>query len=201
MTAEQGSFTSPEKAPQRLHELGVTAWMLQMDLAPMTEAMPFAHGDTPRWADSDLQAFGGYIEFELNLTHANSALGGQAESKLPDVRQVHEGLPFTDDEREWIWNQRYVGWHREPGESPSWKDGRLWWPVDSHIIKLGDRQGEDRRDLVRRWAAWRRGADEFADRATFRQAMGALFRLGVELCPEGPDLEFRASPSRGLPVV
>jgi hypothetical protein len=30
--------------------------------------------------------------------------------------------------------------------------------------------------------------------------MGALFRLGVELCPEGPDLEFRVSPGRGAAV-
>jgi hypothetical protein len=171
--------------------------MLQMDLASMTEAMPFARGETPRWGNSDLQAFGGYLDFELSLMHVDSALEGDVDNRLPDVRRVHDGLPFSDDEREWIWTQRRFGWRREPGDEPG-KVGEGRSAIDSQLIKLGDRQGEDRRDLVRRWAAWRRGTDEFADRAAFRHAMGALFSLGVELCPEGPDLEFRVSLLRGF---
>jgi hypothetical protein len=68
--------------------------------------------------------------------------------------------------------------------------------IDHQIITVGDREGADRRDFVRRWAAWRRRRDEFTDLRAFQRVNEALMDIGFEMCPGGPSIEYVNSPSR-----
>jgi hypothetical protein len=123
------------------------------------------------------------------------------EQRFPQLGQIHAGLPFTDQERTWLRHEHRWSWEfvEDDELAAVWRDAEQRarpdegkrFPIDFQIIKLGDQQGTDTRDLVRRWAAWRRGTDEFTDRTSFEQTREALLSLGQELKPEGPNMKYR----------
>ncbi len=202
--AERGGETSRGGPPLTvlLEELGQSAYMLEMDLTPTDEPMPFAPGESPRWIDSDSQAFGGLIDLLRSADFIEDKLGQEAAERLPKLKRLYDVLPFTDEERRDIRNWHKHGWYTtadeycEAAELVAEREGRQWVAIDFRIILAGDRLGVDKRDFVRRWAAWRRGADEYTDGSAFEQTMEALLDIGHELRPEGPDLGERDNPLR-----
>lgn len=121
--------------------------------------------------------------------------------RFPQLARIHAGLPLTDQERTWLRHEHRWSWEfvEEDELDAVWRDAEQrarpdegkWFPIDFQIITLGDQYGVDARDMVRRWAAWRRGTDEFTDRTSFDQTREALLSLGQELKPEGLDMKYR----------
>lgn len=60
---------------------------------------------------------------------------------------------------------------------------RFLRPRSPTIVEAGLRRVVKGRDLMRRWWAWRRDLDEFADQGGLDQARAALVNLAGELIP------------------
>jgi hypothetical protein len=187
MTTEHGSDGSGgighEQYGIARREVGDFAFVLLDHLALVSKEMPFAPGDTPRWDDDDRQAFADLMDFEASVQGLEDEIQGDFDSTFPNVSRFHAALPFSDEDRRWIVDERNMVWELE-SEDLARIEGSF--PFEARIITLGLRQGVDRTDLVRRWAAWRRDADEFADQGKLEIACEALALIGRELLPGGP---------------
>jgi len=188
----------PATSEVKVEQLGQFAYRLHGSLTSPAGPIPPVREGRPRWADTDVFDFDFYLDFE---TAAYVIDDDEAEvvRRFPKVGHLYAALPVSDDERRWIDDLREHNWYSEPGDKEALLEARadhprLIRPIDHQIITVGDRQGVDARDLVRRWAAWRRGADEYSDRSTYEQAIEALLALGQELCPNGEDPDYWVNP-------
>jgi hypothetical protein len=191
MTAEQGGEESPKRPPYELHgaehQLGSTVFLFLEHLASPSREMPFAPGEPLRWATHDRLLLGVLTDIERFIPVAEEALeerkaagqeapGTNVDSRFPALGRFYAALPFTAAERRWLFAQQLTIWGI---------DGDFTWtgafPYEERILTLGQREGIDRSDLVRRWPAWRRGADEFKDGVQLAAAEESLTELGREL--------------------
>ncbi len=202
MSAEGGEALE-RGLPLMLRDLGSYAFMLSSDIIKRCEeSMPFAPDETPYWTDSDIRAFGGLLDFIRGAHALDERMERPIHKHYRRVGQLYKLLPLTDDERQWTYTAWSHDWYRQPGD-----DDEMRWAetrnrnsrvaIDHQIITIGDREGVDRRDFVRRWAAWRRHRDEFTDIRPFHNAMAALSDIGFAMNPHQSALEYENDPSRG----
>jgi hypothetical protein len=185
MTAEHGSGlddTGREQYGVAGRQLGDFAFVLRDHLAIANEEMPFTPADTPRWDEDDRQAFADLMDFEASVPGLEYRVHGDFDSAFPNIGRFRAELPFSDEERLWIVDERSMVWELESEDLVGIEGS---FPFEARIMTLGLRQGVDRSDLVRRWAAWRRDADEFADQGKLDRAREALDLIGRELLPNG----------------
>jgi hypothetical protein len=211
MGAEHGGEIPGRGLPLLLNDLGNYAGVLHADIVKRREeTMPFEpDGDpfwkeNPFWGDSDIQAFGALVDFLRGVHALDERMERPIDKRYQRVGQLYKLLPFTDVERGWIYDAGSHDWYKQPGDDDAMESARIWdgkalIAIDHQIITIGDRQGDDKRDFVRRWAAWRRHRDEFTDIRPFQNAMAALMDIRFAMCQDGPDLEYWNSPLRGRP--
>jgi hypothetical protein len=204
MAAGQGGEGSPGESPHYSpyglagQQLGELAFKLAPYLASPTKEMPFAPGDTPRWTDDDRQTFWGELmDFEFSVPmlerEVEREAKGDFDRRFPNIVRFHAALPFSEDERRWYVAEHGIVWELdvdkrmdalEKARVEEGTDEEI--AIEAQIIALGTQQGVDRRDFVRRWAAWRREVDEFAGQGQIDDARTALDLLGHELLPNTP---------------
>lgn len=133
-------------------------------------------------ADGDaLQSLG---EFEYFLVHTRATAEVSAEemqkfdSKLAAFQTA---LPFTEAERYWLVKGKgRVAVHYEHIEKSIGQH-------EEEVVSAGIRKVINGRDLMRRWLAWRRETDEYANQGTLDIAREAL-RGMVEMLNPGEEL-------------
>jgi hypothetical protein len=168
--------------------------LLENLLTPKTP-MPFEHGETPRWDKTDKEAFGCIIGLDGDMRCINP--GFEAERGSTGItheawQQLTPSLPFGEGERNWLIETLRRPWHGSgrPGVQARFPDAFL--PTEATVVSGGIRQRIESRELVRRWASWRRETDEFADQGNITRAIFLLDHLAYELVPKiFTQLDFR----------
>lgn len=159
--------------------------LLENLLAPKTP-MPFAPGQTPRWDKTDQRGFHSLFALQgdmncIDPSYDETISTGELTEPWHDLAT---SLPFSEAERYWMmWAQRkHWRTHRQRGPEEV--------PLPESIVTEkavvmsgGVRQALRGRDLVRRWAAWRREADEFAGQGSLTAAIFFLDHMAYELTP------------------
>jgi hypothetical protein len=84
------------------------------------------------------------------------------------VTAFHTAMPFTEAERRWLIT---VGME---GDDATHELSEVIARKTDEIMAAGVRQPVSGRELMRRWAAWRREADEFAGQGSLEMARMAL---------------------------
>ncbi len=125
-----------------------------------------------------------FLNMEERLPSLERRLGAPAATRFPDLARFHAAVPFTDAEREWLVAKSRALWEFEPKDMPAIHDRTF--SIEQKITELGAQQGVAGAGMVRRWAAWRRNMDEFAENSTREEAAYALDGLIHQLYPYGP---------------
>jgi hypothetical protein len=100
-------------------------------------------------------------------------LQGKARRQAYDaLSTLHMALPFSEAERGWL-VRLYRHSHVPTDETlPGMIETR-----EAEIMSAGVKRVANGRELMRRWTAWRREADEFSGQGSFDQAREALQRV------------------------
>lgn len=148
----------------------------------LTADVSGAEGETQGWceADQDALTYWSQLESDIELlpvpTEAMDELGTQQLEDFLDLcHTFHTALPFSEAERVWFLK---VYRHREELRSPE-DIPRVMGYREERIVSAGLRQVVNGRELSRRWLAWRRQTDEYAEQGTLDMATAALGRLAT----------------------
>jgi hypothetical protein len=163
-------------------DVGETAFFLFMNLEAAGHKMPFAPDETPRWDSADYEAFEHLDSYDSGI--ALMQLGSEIptddlQTLFRNFRHLGAALPFSEGERHWLFEAnrslRPLGIDLVEGIIAA----------DTHVISGGLRQVLRGRELVRRWAAWRRQADEFGEPngRNLIEATHTLRLIGEQLVP------------------
>ncbi|MGC2375539.1 MAG: hypothetical protein WA484_16865 [Solirubrobacteraceae bacterium] len=164
------------------HALG----LLENLLTPKTP-MPFKPGETPRWDDTDIEAF----DYVMELDGDMRCIDPTFEEGTVNTGETHRAwqplelsLPFSEGERRWLIQalRKPSGNTHKPSVRARYPNAFL--PTEATVVSGGIRQQVEGRDLVRRWASWRRETDEFADQGNITRAIFLLDHLAYELVPQ-----------------
>jgi hypothetical protein len=164
-------------------------FMLQELVEPKVESRTQG-GEPVKWDRSDRKAFAMLNDLEGNIGFIEPApdpavSGGDIYDLFQEFSRLHAALPFSEAERVWLLKK----------SSDEWPDGIIG--EAGEIMSSGVRRVVQGREMVRRWWAWRREADEFVGQGSLdeaRQALGAIAdTLVIESNwpPEYPDIRAR----------
>lgn len=185
--------------------LGSGARGMIEQLAPST----WQPGDRRRWQAADYWSLTSLYGFERecvpllgreSLDH--SVLHGPEEAKREFEQVVsrltaafHDALPFDDTERRWAVDvfERELGGGGGVAHERRAATERFRATEDELTID-GVAQVVSGRELGRRWWAWRRNADEFAERGSLDDARAALRGLTELLSPRDRNPAHRGWP-------
>jgi hypothetical protein len=130
--------------------------------------------DPLEWQKADALALENWLEIEeaVPLLDVFDDVGGEDRRKLHDtLHAFHTALPFNEAERGWL-GRTYNKVNQIDGSA---KDApRLIEGHEDRIMMAGVRRIVSGRDLMRRWIAWRREADEYEGQGSIDQARDAL---------------------------
>src|ERR1700735_4459789 len=151
-------------------EAGTYALLLLDNLLASKTPMPFAPDETPCWDEADRCGFDNLDVLHGGMDSVDTSwdIDGPGTGEL--IRPWHHftaTLPFSEAERYWV-----IGASRE-----HWRKHRnLNLPesivtVETTFMSAGLRQTLYGRELVRRWASWRRETDEFAGQGGLTTAL------------------------------
>jgi hypothetical protein len=135
--------------------------------------------ERPRWEVTDARALQGHFNMEEVMADAFTDLTitrDQIEILDDLVTRYHVSLPMDEAEREWLFtecNGLAVPEHL-----------RAIRRQEVTLVSRGLRRVIYGRDLLRRWSAWRRDADEFASRGTVGIARETLRELIETVSPD-----------------
>ena len=199
MAAGQGGEGSPGESPlyspygENGRQVGESALKLLARLAsPITE-MPFAPGETQHWNDDDREAFRDFIDIEIGVQGFEAdaereGLDSDIDRRFPNIGRFHAALPFSDRERRWLPDHAFL-WslgndaYQEAMEAVGMTAADDDTPIEIQIITLGEQQQIAGRDLVVRWATWRRDIDQYAGEGRLDEAHTALDLIGRQMLP------------------
>jgi hypothetical protein len=165
--------------------------LLENLLAPKTP-MPFAPDETPRWDETDRRGFDYLyaLHGDMDCIDPSWEMNGPGTGELTEPwHHLTAALPFSEGERYWMIDAQHK--HRRRHRDPGVPLPKSLITVETTVMSGGLRQAVRGRDLVRRWAAWRREADEFAGQGGLTTALFLLDHLAYELVPaefSKPDL-------------
>jgi hypothetical protein len=184
------------------HDLGGYALDLSIMLRAPDEQVPVAADNGPTWSEDDRHAFDTYVDFRrasdsVGLDHETSGNAFYSPDRWKRANELsrtvdlfHVALPFSEGERRWLLDYAMAfGFGRAPTgfELPDSISG-----TETTIISAGLRQVLKGRELVRRWAAWRRGVDEFAEQDTVDEARRHAIAIARRVLPKS-DFQFQAA--------
>jgi hypothetical protein len=155
-------------------------------LAPKT-VMPFAPDETPRWDKSDQDGFEWLFALQDNMDYLDPAADLDAPATGHVAAPWHcctVALPFSESERYWLIDAQRRHWRSYPQRDPEVPLSESIVGVETTVMSGGLRRALHGRDLVRRWASWRREADEFAGQGGLTTALFLLDHLAYELVPD-----------------
>jgi hypothetical protein len=139
-------------------------------------SVPLAAAKPARFEEPDYLALAALCNMEdirpLIIADHPSVVG-EGQARLDRMwTALHTALPFGEAERTWLMETRSehskVFDHEMPG---------VIGDQEGNIVASGLRQRVSGRNLMRRWLAWRREADEFTDQGTLDIARDALAGL------------------------
>jgi hypothetical protein len=162
-------------------EIGSFAFHMLSALEARGEDMPYASDETPRWGESDRKTFEYLHEFDTGIAFMKPAdeVGAPELGDLfRNFRRFSSALPFSEGERHWL----FAAYRSFSPLGIELEEGIV--TTETTIVSAGLRQPLHGRDLVRRWAAWRREADEFAAQGSLTEANVALRFIGEQLVPK-----------------
>lgn len=190
MSAESGEVNLSTYGPYGPNgrEVALAAAHLLDNLLAPKASLTFRPFERPRWDSDDLKGFEDFIEVDSGVAFLEPApdpivSGDRLAQLFRNVRELNASLPFREGERHWL----IAAWlaNREP--KPSARVEAVAEAEDTTVISAGLRQDLDGRDLVRRWAAWRREEHEFDGQDSRRRAQTLLRSITHELLPAGLD--------------
>jgi hypothetical protein len=114
------------------------------------------------------------LEADIPLINVFNDVTHEDRQKLNDaLHAFHTALPFDEAERGWL-GQTYnrLAEQHVVREIPGLIEG-----CEDHIMMAGVRRVVSGRDLMHRWIAWRREADEYEGQGSLDQAREALGSL------------------------
>jgi hypothetical protein len=140
-------------------------------LADLESDPNWSEGQRRQWVGLDGWAFHECQEVERAAPHALAELDVSDGTTLINLLHTfHTALPYSEAEWHWL-HDAYYNLPVGPGR----------WDIirrqEIHIVSAGLRQVVYGRDLLRRWWAWRRQADEFQGQSTLNLAGKALSGL------------------------
>jgi hypothetical protein len=162
---------------------GVDALQLLDNLLAPKTPMPFEPGEAPRWDEADWSGFDHLYALQggMDCIDPSWNVDGLSTGELIRPWQhLTTALPFSEAERFWMIDASREHWrkHRTPDLSNEIVT------VETTVMSAGLRQVLRGRDLVRRWASWRREADEFAAQGSLTTAIFLLDHMAYELVPD-----------------
>jgi hypothetical protein len=140
-------------------------------------------GQPTDWDYADGGALNSYIDFEFFVLHTRATAEVSADEMAAfdlKLNALRLALPLTEAERQWIFQPK-------GSVDPHYKF--IVEEIGVHEVELvsaGVRQVVNGRDVMRRWRAWRREADEYADQGTLDLAREALRGIVELLAPDWP---------------
>jgi hypothetical protein len=145
------------------------------DITALRMTLRGPHGDVPvtseglpTWAESDDKAFESYSTFTNSLRYV--VVPNDDTRELGDtVDRFHATMPFSQGERRWF-HDVYGEATKLECDVPGFSLPEILADAEATIISNGLHQIVRGRELMRRWAAWRRQTDEFAGQGTLSQA-------------------------------
>jgi len=144
--------------------------------------------DLDLWTASDLRSLQGWFNVEEKADPAHAALeaGSKSAYRLAELLDKYRvALPFSEAERHWLLAAYDQAWGPESIATIR--------AQTAEVVSAGVRARIVGAQLIRRWASWRRQADEYQDRGTVNIAQGALLDMITTYSPnlEVPDTYFR----------
>lgn len=173
-------------------EVGRFALYLSQVLRSTTAETAIGPDGSPGWDKHDRKAFDYYDDFQSGIAFIETAVdfdpvpdgvpAGVSGDDLGDLyrkfHRFHAALPFSEGERYWL----LAADRRFSKQDTDLVAGLL--ASHTTIVSAGIRQPLHGRDLVRRWAAWRRETDEFAGQGSLDEAHTVLRSIAAQLLPE-----------------
>jgi hypothetical protein len=156
-------------------------------LAPKA-ALTFGRSGTPRWDAADGHGFGDYVALDSGVAFLEPGPevdGGDLGDLFRNFGQLNASLPFSEGERRWLIAAQRANWRERYRERTDFAEDIL--AVETTVISAGLQQVLYGRDLVRRWAAWRREEHEFKGQGSLENAQVLLGSIIRELVPAGLD--------------
>ncbi len=166
--------------PKETYSLTVGAFDALLDI---WEGAPVPDSGERRWFVSDHDALRASMAFEDRIRSK-----GLPPEVPTDVRadlssyidRWHAALPFNEAEREIVCS----AYRADSGEVGAYREiPSQIRRQEFEIVNAGLRSVVRGRDLMRRWWAWRREADEFAGQDSLSQAKAALLQLVGQFLP------------------
>jgi hypothetical protein len=146
--------------------MGSAALKLHFTLSVIGAESTMSSSTSP-WTESDRDTFDAYCELEnsFNLVEPHADVDGSDVVALAHkVQHLNASLPFREGERLWLIEaERQVS--RDGFDFPT---GLL--TAEATVTSAGRHHVVQGHDLLRRWAAWRRETDEFAEQRTVQEA-------------------------------
>ncbi len=133
------------------------------------------------WHDNDGDAISALGAFDWLLTHIRATEEVSTEEMADfDIKVIafRAALPFTEAERNWLVKPSYGS--LDPLYENLVKAVHSW---SGEVISAGIRTAIDGHDLLRRWVAWRREIEEYADQGTLDVARETLRGIVAILAP------------------
>jgi hypothetical protein len=170
-------------------QVGECAVALWNEIVSADEAMPFTPGATPQWNDNDRLVFFNLMDFESSIPGLEDVVQGDLDDHFSEVGFFRAALPFTEDEQQWLYGDGRItqeldenDW--EEMDEARAREGMVMVAIEAQIIRLGEQHHMAGADVVRRWAAWRREADEYEGQDTLSVARNALRSLVKRVTPD-----------------
>jgi hypothetical protein len=159
--------------------------LLENLLAPKTP-MPFASGETPRWDDTDQQGFHFLFGLQSDINCIDPSYDDTISTGeiIDPWHGIATALPFSEAERYWMLEAQRRHWRTHRQRDPEVPLTESIVSVETTVMSAGVRQVLRGRDLARRWAAWRREADEFSGQGGLTTALSMLNHIAYELVPD-----------------
>ena len=191
-SGDRPSITRPGRYGEAGVEAGLFAFHLRDHLPSSDPEMPPALGgrqpdelldEHPGWTHEDHVVFGYFMDFEDDialLRPADEVFDSEQIDLFDNLRHFHAALPFNEGERHWLIAAERVA-QEIPVPAGTFEHMS---PMEGEIISAGVKQPVVGFDLVRRWVAWRREADDFEGQGSLDEARSALDLVGRELLPE-----------------
>lgn len=184
MSSPQGEAATPlSQSSSWEGSYGIHGWRASIHAGLLLDDLRAPHGKVPvtddgllAWNDYDWMAFSTYQGFRHELDWIEPRDGMEAVSREVDL--FHACLPFSEGERRWL-----LDFADSTKLAPARLE-KLIVGVEATITSNGLHQVVKGRELVRRWAAWRRETDEFAGQGTVGEAQQHIRKISQLLQPE-----------------
>jgi hypothetical protein len=153
-------------------------------LAPKTP-MPFSLDETPHWDETDWRGFDDLFSLHGDMDYLDTSWeeDGLGTGELMEPWQhFTAALPFSEGERYWMIDASRQHWRTGRNLDTSFSEHLV--TIETAVMSGGLRQALRGRDLVRRWACWRREAGEFAGQGSLTTALFLLDHIAYELVPD-----------------